>query len=202
MGHSNETGATILSGPISRPSPPTDLLGIPELAPTYAFGLRPGFRLATTTLGAGPTVIGRVGARTTFYKITVVGTEAVEDLETIHLRFEPLREPRRYRLRDLWVSSTDYWPAQARVFGNFTVEPEMSVPWLVRFVRINGATYVASETAAGRLRRGARTFESAVIRFERIRKHRGPRDLRFAMPLDMDVPGLLIEPEQVMQPTR
>jgi len=34
VGHPDPSGASILSGPISRPSPPTDLLGIPELTPT------------------------------------------------------------------------------------------------------------------------------------------------------------------------
>lgn len=39
------------------------------------------------------------------YDISIVGEERVGEIETIHLRLVPLREPNLYPLRDLWVAS-------------------------------------------------------------------------------------------------
>lgn len=148
-----------------------DLIGVPVLAPNYSFGIStylPASQLTAAELVAeirreyrdpapqkisaleqqtGLKTIALVTSSARAYRISLVGIEPEEDGRAYHLSLAPLREPLKYRLRDLWIDSHTYVTERARIGGNFTDVAAENVPWMVRFAQIGGATYIAREDA-------------------------------------------------------
>lgn len=193
----NRGQAASLSIPLSKPPAPTDLLGIPDLDPVYSFGLRRVERMqptATSPRSDEPRIIGKIVVEQRRYRVTFVGLESLDGTDAFHLALVPLRQPGRYRLRDLWVASATYATLKARVAGNFTTAPASTIPWTITFAQIDGATYIDREVAEAPMSRGGHTF-TAEVRFDRVLHNRGPRSLRFAIPAELDSPLYLREPE-------
>ncbi|HEX3549709.1 MAG TPA: hypothetical protein VHT53_05005, partial [Candidatus Elarobacter sp.] len=131
------------------------------------------------------------------YRILFAGTETVDEKAALHLTLAPLVDPRRDRLRDLWIASDSFRPVRARVAGNFTGKAESGVPWLIAFTTVDDATYVASETSEGAVRRGTATFDRVEIRFENVRPDRSATaDLRFARPRSVAGLNAIEEPPE------
>ena len=151
-----------------------DYLGVPLIAPSYSFGLSTTDRHNTTDgspdVKPGLPTIATVTAKDRAYDVSLLGTEIVNGLYAYHLKLEPRRMPKRYRIRDLWVDAYTYQLVQLRSDGNFTTAPMTDVPWLVTFHNVDGQTYIESESALGPLvLRHDRTFSNASISFDRIR---------------------------------
>lgn len=144
-----------VSVPIGRPSDPDLLGGSPILDPVYSFGLR--FKRATDI--AAPDgdssdslpVIAVVSNNAPDYNVKLLGEESLNDEQTFHLELKPLRKPKKYRLRELWIGATDFLPRQAIVAGNFTVAPLVDIPWKVSFKVVDGIPYISSERAQATL---------------------------------------------------
>lgn len=166
----------VVSVPAGHKAPYQDFLGWPLLAPTYTFGMR--YRTeASTPSSPGESslrVIAIVSAQAPDYRVTLIDTPIVDDVATYHLSLTPLRRPKDNRLRELWVGENDYLPRRAVVAGNFTIAPLVDVPWTVDFSIVNGAPYIARESAASTLYLAhRRVVRDATIAFDDIREPDG-----------------------------
>jgi len=163
---------------LSRDPAPTDYLGIPVLDPLYAFGIvrrasdTPAPPTGTSTAGAALRLqtIGRVVTKQRDYVVRLIGTESVEGHDAYHLRLTPLREPKRYRLRELWIDTQSSTPLELITDGNFEDGPSVGVPWTVWFETVDGVTSIARERAGARLTFDRhRRYDDATILFEELR---------------------------------
>jgi hypothetical protein len=182
------SGTATYAIPMGHPAPTSDLLGEPLLSPTYMFGL--GYNLAAThaqtETPSSLRVIATVSAQSPDYQVTLIDMPAIDGVATYHLKLTPLRRPKEHRLRELWVGENDYLPRKAIVAGNFTIAPLVDVPWVVDFSIVDGAPYIARESAERTLYLAhRRVVHDAVIAFDNIRE---PGDSLYDDPL--------VEPEQ------
>jgi hypothetical protein len=148
-----------------------DLLGVPFLTPTYSFGIAHAFAPtsdATPAPGAtGLKTIAIVSAETHDYAVRLDGNSIIDGTTYEHLILRPLRDPNKYRLRELWIDPATELPRRAIVARNFTVAPEDTVAWRVDFATLNGALYIASETALSTLQEAhGRAVSNATITFD------------------------------------
>jgi hypothetical protein len=173
----------VVSIPVGRPVQSEDLLGEPLLSPTYSFGI--GYAFAThradDDLGSSLRVIATVSAQAQVYRVELIDTPTLDDVPTYHLRLSPLRRPKENRLRELWIGANDYLPRRALVSGNFTIAPLVDVPWTIDFSVINGAPYIARESAARTLYlEHRRVVHEASIAFEDVHE---PTGSLYGMPI-------------------
>ena len=130
------SGATLAgndasSTPTTAPAMP---LATPSVAPSGTLEL---------AVGAKPLrELVRVEAIARDYRIAVVGVERVRDADTYHLTLVPLRDPRLYRLRDLWVATSDFATIKLDVDGLFAGKPYDGARWTVTYVELDGRPYV------------------------------------------------------------
>ncbi len=106
--------------------------------------------------------LARVEAVARDYAIALAGIERVRNQDAYHLTLVPLREPRTYRLRDLWVATKDYETLQLDVDGLFSGRPYDDARWTVTFVDFAGLAYVQQIRSAGTLRFGLDRFVSGL----------------------------------------
>jgi hypothetical protein len=113
--------------------------------------------------------IGRTGAVTRTYEVTDLGD--VDDGGTAlrHLGLRPLRDPRRYRLRELWTDAKTSLPVRAIVAGIGNHAPLQDVRWRVDFTQIAGGTYLLRETALAPLDTDGGRLDGVTIAFEELR---------------------------------
>ena len=123
---------------------------------------------ATGKSGALPE-IAHVFARDRNYDIVLAGIESVDTHSCFHLELTPLRDPGRYRLRELWIDRSTFATWKLREALNFVRGPGTSVPWTVRFADENGAHYIAGESADAPMSYGGEIYTAAHVRFENIR---------------------------------
>ncbi len=138
-----------ISRAAGRPEGSPDLIGVPDLSPTYMFGMRYE-SLASPEAVASPSslrTIAVVAVGKPAYSVTLSGVVVVDGTKTYQLGLVPLRDPKKNRLRALWVGANDYLPRKAVVAGNFTIAPFEDVPWTIRFGVANGAPLIADEKA-------------------------------------------------------
>jgi hypothetical protein len=178
--------------PLSKPEEPVDYLGVPELAPNYSFGMaqyvpgrakdpkelvqeirrqfhdRPAPVPTAPPAGSGLKIIGSVEATRRDYVVTLDGVERVSGHADYHLTLRPTRDPKKYRLRDLWVDAQTFATDKLVTDGNFTDGPSTGVPWTVAFAHIDGAPIVATETTAASLRLHGRRYTGVSLAFENV----------------------------------
>lgn len=192
-----ETGTGHVSEPVGRTPDSADLVGVPILEPTYAFGLRyPQARGRPQTAEASnlPT-IAIVATHTHDYDVTLVDEPLVGGTPTYHLQLRPLRKPHDNRLRELWIGQNDFLPRRAVIAGDFTIAPLVNVPWTVDFSVTGGCSYIADEKAQATLFLAHRhVVQNAVIAFENVRD--ASADTFFHRPLIQYDPAAtaLVEP--------
>jgi hypothetical protein len=194
-------GKKSISIPVNSEAP-ADFLGVPLLEPTYSFGLAhlqgplaqssaPPVALSETE----PGIIGTVVARGRTYAISYAGEEDSDQGRVRHLVLKPLRDPGRYRLRELWIETTRYLTVKAVTEGNFTDGPGTHVSWTTTFRTIDGCQYIQTEKANGPLKYGAQKFEEASISFEQVQAHHGMPPPRFLFS-QLPIQRALTEPKQ------
>ncbi len=101
--------------------------------------------------------ISRVEANTREYDIRVAATETIAGAPALHLTFEPLRDPKINRLRDLWLDPLTYRTVQTRVQGLLGGKPYDGVPWTVHYVLVDGRQYIQQIVADQPLKFGIDT---------------------------------------------
>ncbi len=175
---------------LGKPEPPVDYLGVPDISPNYGFGI--GTTSLTPAASAPtaeelvreiraefhdpyprptPTPIPTPGLReivaviskTKAYDITLEGIDDTERGPAYHLRMRPLREPGKYRLRDLWVDTATFAPRKLIEGLNFVAGPGTIVPWSVSFDPIDGALYIDQETALAPMHYGGLIYTQASV---------------------------------------
>lgn len=192
-----KSGCDAYSDPVGRPQRSPDLLGVPLLEPTYMFGLRyetPVSKNSSPEASALP-VIAIVSAQSPMYRVTLLDTPALDGVSTYHLKLTPLRRPKDNRLRELWVGTGDYLPRRAIVSGNFTERPLVDVPWTVDFAVVDGAPYIARESALATLYlEHRRVVHDAVIGFDDVRQPSTIYDRPLIEPEATETATTLVEP--------
>jgi hypothetical protein len=192
-------GKTVMSLPVNSEAP-VDYLGVPLLHPMYSFGLAHAQSTEDDPApdqppgAAGPSVIGTVVARTRTYAITLLGEEDYPQGHAYHLALRPLRQPGRFRLRELWIDSARFTTVKAVTEGNFVDGPGTRVDWTITFKTIDGAQYIDTETANAPLKDGAAHYDEASISFQSIQAVHGMPPTRF-MFSQLPVRNALTEPK-------
>lgn len=176
-----------------------DYLGVPLLAPNFGFGLgtatrtvdgestptpqefvsqiRADFHDPAPNRNASPSPkpeptlreIAVVSTRTRVYDIALAGVESLNGFSAYHLVLKPVRDPYRYRLRELWIDTGNYAPLKLVEQLNFVNGPGTTVPWSVTFVQVGGATYIARESALDPMQLHKHRYSRAWIDFEHVR---------------------------------
>jgi hypothetical protein len=137
------------------PQPLGDPIGQVAFAIDQDYGLAPGQRHFTSVTSSSAIdaqrsalpVIGRTGTVTHDYEVRLIETAVDEQGPEYHLALKPLRDPARYRLRELWIDGNTWLPEEAVVEGIGNRPPLTKVPWRIEFRQTEGGTYIATETA-------------------------------------------------------
>jgi hypothetical protein len=118
--------------------------GISRRAPTISTATD-----ATDVGGPAPSLprIGATGAEAKIYTVTSLGTTTENGVALVHLGLQPLKDPKRYRLRELWLDPTTELPVHAIVAGVGNHDPLDTVRWKVDYKTIDGVPYLDKETA-------------------------------------------------------
>jgi hypothetical protein len=114
----------------------------------------------------GLTVIGGTATVSRRYQIDLIETVQNEVGLTYHLKLTPLFNPRRDRLRELWITADTSMLQSAIVAGIGNRAPTTQILWKIDFSTQGGATYLARETALAGLNYGVDgTLQQTVISF-------------------------------------
>jgi hypothetical protein len=174
-------GAPSSSGPMItktvNPEPEADPIGELTFAVDQDFGLALDAPAIATTndlsdVAESVTVlphIGRTGAIERTYEVTDLGDVSDATGLEHHLRLRPLRDPRRYRLRELWTDAKTSLPVSAVVAGIGNAAPLDAVNWRVDFTQLQGGTYIAREVALAPLQTGEGEVDGVTITFDELR---------------------------------
>ena len=92
----------------------------------------------------------------------LVGQEQLQYGLAYHLVLTPLHDPAIYRLRDLWIDTTNDVTLRMRIQGLLNGKPYDSVPWTVDYVPIDGHYYLQQIKCDTALRFGADTIIPAM----------------------------------------
>lgn len=160
-----------IGGPRQGTGVKSDLFNVPALAPNYSFGIAvyephaaltpaqivqqiraeyhdpAAAKVAQLEKKYGLKTIALVTSTARDYRITLVGIEQIAGHPDYHLALQPVADPQKYRLRDMWIQEASYLTDRLRVAGNFEDVAMERVPWLVQYQTIGGVTYLSSETA-------------------------------------------------------
>lgn len=193
----------ILDKQVGNPGEAVDYLGVPIISPTYSFGMTPGIedpdqvdsatlvqqirqqfddpvpqtKVAQQVTSGDVKTIASITTFVRHYTITDAGEQIVGGVPCYHLLLHPTADPRKYRLRELWVDTSDYQTRQLISSGNFTGS---NVPWLITFANFDGAEVIASETALAPVGVGAHHYDHASVSFEDLTQAQRPsRPLSF-----------------------
>jgi hypothetical protein len=114
-------------------------------------------------------VIGRTQITDRTYAVRLIETLDEPDGKTYHLGLTPLRNPERHRLRELWIDAQTSLVKRILVATNFNRAPLNKVAWLIDYRIVDGAPYIARETAEGPLDFGrAGHLTNVTISFEDV----------------------------------
>jgi len=182
-----------IGGPVRGTGTYGDLIGVPDLAPTYTFGMS-SFAPSNPTSPAdlveeirneyrdpAPEKVAQLeqeyGLKTIAsirtgptYRVLLVGMERILGVLDYHLSLTPLRDPQRYRLRDLWINSENFQTDQVRTQGNFVDGGTSSVFWITTYQTVDGSRYLAREITEQPIHHW---YDYEAVSFENIRAASG-----------------------------
>ena len=172
-----------------------DPVGLVSFAVNQDFGLArtvPPITVATNAEDVdGPTRvlqhIGRTGAEARIYKVVYVGPEIIAGHDVVHLTLTPVKDGKRYRLRELWLDAATSLPVRADVqgVGNGLID---EMKWQIDFTVVDGALYIAKETALETLSTDDGDVKGLTITFENLRTMHNASTLdRFGFSLDKGI---------------
>ena len=113
--------------------------------------------------------IGRTGTVARTYDVTDLGDLSENGVALHHLRLRPLHDPRRYRLRELWLDAKSSLPVRAVVAGIGNRWPLDAIDWRVEFKQLEGGTYIARETALAPVPSDRGRLDDVTITFADVR---------------------------------
>ncbi len=114
-------------------------------------------------------VIGHTGTLARDYAVSLVETATDAEGSEYHLALQPLRDPARHRLRELWVDANTWLPEEAIVQGIGNRAPLDNVRWRVEYRQTDGGTYIARETALAPLEVKHVRLDNATITFDEVK---------------------------------
>lgn len=179
------------------PNKEDDPIGHVEFAIDQNYGLAPGeLRISAVdsisdfdAKGKALTVIGRTGVVARNYDVNLIETLDGDDGPEYHLGLKPLRDPTRNRLRELWVDGKTWLTEKAIVAGISNRAPLNAVSWRVDFREVDGASYLAQETALADLDYGSDgMLHDVTISFEELTAMPFPTGWKFAIGMADDHP--------------
>jgi hypothetical protein len=149
---------------------PTELLGIPDLKPTYAFGLAAHQATSQPSPDASappePRVIGSTSTVSRVYAVTLASIDSGVAGLAYHLTLTPLRDPQRNRIREMWIDAKSYAIEQIRTAGNFSEGSPTRVGWLITYQNVSGCVLIDEERALASLDFGPkRIYDETEIAF-------------------------------------
>ena len=164
-------------GRTTNPEPTDDPIGQLSFAVDQDFGLAltaPPIAATANMSDVATTVttlqkIGRTGTVARTYDVTDLGDVTENGLTLHHLGLRPLRDPRRYRLRELWLDAKTALPVRAVVAGIGNRWPLDAVDWRVEFKQLEGGTYITRETALKPLDTDGGRLDDVTITFADLR---------------------------------
>ncbi len=129
-----------------------DQIGPLALSIDYSFGISL-LPQKTTVVSSGKDIefpphlalIGSTATVTHDYTVRLIDTLAGGNV--YHLGLIPVKDPGRFRLREMWISAATFLTQRILIAGNMSGDPYTKVPWLIEFNQAGGATYIARETA-------------------------------------------------------
>jgi len=159
------------------PEPTNDPIGQLSFAVDQDFGLAltaPPISASADMSEVAATVstlpkIGRTGTVARTYDVADLGDVAENGVVLHHLGLRPLRDPRRFRLRELWLDAKTSLPVRAVVAGIGNHGPLDAVDWRVEFKQLEGGTYIARETALTALNTEGGRLDDVTITFAELR---------------------------------
>ncbi len=113
--------------------------------------------------------IGSTGTVARTYDVTDLGDTLDNGIMLHHLGLRPLRDPHRYRLRELWLDAKTSLPVRAIVAGVGNHWPLDSIRWRVEFKQVEGGTYIAREIALEPLASDGGRLDDVTITFAQLR---------------------------------
>jgi hypothetical protein len=183
--------------PLSSPQHTFDYLGVPVLSPNYSFGINTYVPHAADDVNsedlvrqirrefndpapprrrvpesAGLKTIASIEVIRRAYVITLDPLTGVGGHTDYHLHLRPLRDPGRYRLRELWVDTRSFVTDKLVTQGNFARGGMTGVPWMIVFRQINGAPYIESEHTDASFIIERHSYDTATVAFESITPYR------------------------------
>ena len=164
-------------GKTTNPEPTNDPIGQLTFAVDQDFGLAltaPPIAATANMSEVASTVstlqkIGRTGTIARTYDVTDLGDITENGVVLHHLGLRPLRDPHRYRLRELWLDAKTSLPLRAIVAGIGNRWPLDAVDWRVDFKQLEGGTYIARETALTPLNTDGGRLDEVTITFAELR---------------------------------
>jgi len=122
-----------------------------------------------------PPEVGRVQTIARDYAVELMDDEPIDD-NLYHLRLTPLHDPRRLRLRELWVSKDDYLTTKLVVDGISDGEPYDRTRWVASYVTLNGRVYLQQIRNEAPLHFGLTTVQD--IEFDFV-DYRFPQQIQY-----------------------
>lgn len=141
--------------------------GVPLMSATFDFDLalppapKPGSE-TPAPLETQPPVIGHVAVTGGDYDVTLLGEEDDDGFPVYHLSLQPLHDPDRNRLRELWVDEKTFDVRKLVTSGIFPGGPPAQVPWTVKFIQLQGHWFIRTESTAATLRSPGHLFGGAT----------------------------------------
>jgi hypothetical protein len=154
-----------------------DPIGHVAFAIDQDYGLAPGVRkfasvAASAAIDAQRSalpVIGRTGTIARDYAVTLIETTTDAQGTEYHLGLQPVRDPARHRLRELWADASSWLPEEAVVDGIGNRAPLNAVRWRIEYRQTDGGTYIARETALAPLQTKDALLHDATITFGEVK---------------------------------
>jgi hypothetical protein len=174
-----------------------DPVGHVAFAVDQDYGIAPADRRYTPAVSAadfaavGKTlpIIGRTGVKVRDYDVRLIETLDDERGREYHLGLTPLRNPAKYRLRELWVDAKTWLPEEAIVSGIGSRPPLTTVPWRIEYRQAEGGTYIARETALADVDYGAAgMLHWLTVSFEELAPSASGTGLKYAFGISDDKP--------------
>jgi len=173
-------GANIAIGPIVlNPDHPEDPIGPLALGINQDYGLSTAGRTITALNDAedvanasGLPIIGQTATKVRNYDVHLIGTETAADGTVLdHLGLTPRHDPKRLKLRELWVDAKTYVVRSILLASNFNGSPLSGVAWRVEYRLVDGAPYLETETAQAPVTyRGQGTLRDVTIAFTDVQE--------------------------------
>jgi hypothetical protein len=162
-----------LTEKIDPDGPPADLLGVPMLRPTFTFGLSRNAAATDRPEQSGASspsdfqVIGSARSVARDYRVSLLAVEPYDRGQAYHLALSPERDPKTYRLRELWVDTESFVVLKIMTAGNFDRGPSLTARWLTTFQTFDDCRIVDTETALDTLDFGrGRQYVGTTVSFE------------------------------------